>query len=187
MKACGILKFTITQRVFHPPRARFILLSDGVYVHLIVQSRSRRSIPLQLFLNIWAAVGPLLGVGLGSWLTMKNQRKQWILDNKRAEYRKLLTTLTESASHFAMIYGATPVVMAERDQRLLAETAKKSGNVIYSRLFIADEIEKLKIMGRWQNTIDALRKNQDAATFVKGLDGIMNDIRGAALKDFRDL
>jgi len=46
--------------------------------------------------KVWAAVGPLVGVWIGAVLAKRWQREQWIADNKRAEYRKLLTTLTRS-------------------------------------------------------------------------------------------
>ena len=48
--------------------------------------------------SAWSILGPLVGVMLGAWLATRNQRRHWLLDNKRAEYRKLLTTLSECAS-----------------------------------------------------------------------------------------
>jgi hypothetical protein len=140
--------------------------------------------PMTIFLNIWAAVGPLLGVALGSWLTTRNQRRQWILDNKRAEYRKLLTTLTDCGTKFIVFYGAMPAVMEAKEQRMIGETARKSANVIYNRLFVASEMEKLNIDTRWQNAISTLQNSHDGVAFARDLDGIMDDIRRAALKDF---
>jgi hypothetical protein len=67
---------------------------------------------MRVFLNIWAAVGPLVGVALGSWLATKSQRKHWLLDNKRAEYRKLLATLAACRTRFAMIYGVGPIALS---------------------------------------------------------------------------
>jgi hypothetical protein len=134
--------------------------------------------------NIWTLVAALVGIGFGSWLTTKNQRKHWLLDNKRAEYRKLLTTLSECATQLLAAYAGTPVVLAATDQRLLVRALTNSTNVIYSRLFIADEIKRLDVMKRWQGTVDTLQKDHDSAGFGKRLDGIMDDIRAAALKDF---
>jgi hypothetical protein len=37
----------------------------------------------------WFAVGPLVGVVVGGYLTIWNQKRHWVMDNKRAEYRKL--------------------------------------------------------------------------------------------------
>jgi hypothetical protein len=55
----------------------------------------------------WSAAGPLVGVLVGSWLTTWTQRKHWLMDNKRAEYRKLLSTLSSCGTRFAMIHGVT--------------------------------------------------------------------------------
>ena len=45
------------------------------------------------FFAIWAAVGPLVGVVVGGFLTAWWQRRQWILDNKAREYREALDAL----------------------------------------------------------------------------------------------
>jgi len=42
---------------------------------------------------VWNVLGPLAGVVLGAFLTWHWQRKQWFLDNKKAEYRGLLAAL----------------------------------------------------------------------------------------------
>jgi hypothetical protein len=42
------------------------------------------------FYTIWAAIGPLIGVALGVWLTARLQHRLWALDNKKAEYGKVL-------------------------------------------------------------------------------------------------
>jgi len=140
---------------------------------------------VQPFINVWAAIGPLLGVLVGSWLTMRYQRKLWLLDNRRAEYRKLLSTLSESATqalHAFAIETVDPVL--PRSSRRMTSAIAKSVNVIYSRLFIADDIKKLDVMKRWQSTLDALQKERNVITFHKKLDSLMDDLRAVALKDF---
>jgi hypothetical protein len=131
----------------------------------------------------WLAVGPLVGVLVGSWLTTRTQRKHWLMDNKRAEYRKLLTTLSSCGTRFAMIYGVGPTGLSPNEQRKLARAAEQSGNVIYNRLFIADEMKRLNVMNRWKQTVDALRNGRNMNAFTEGFGGIMEDIRTAALKD----
>src|SRR5713226_10620517 len=42
---------------------------------------------------VWAAVGPLVGVIIGAWLSARWQRTKWILDNKTTEYRGILDAL----------------------------------------------------------------------------------------------
>src|SRR5271168_2644745 len=139
----------------------------------------------QTFINVWAVIGPPAGIVLGSWLATRNQRRHWLLDNKRAEYRELLTTIAEAGGKFVVFYGREPI-MASGDERFaIGETARPSVDVIYNRLFIADEVEKLNIQRRWEGAISALQKSNNVNAFGKSLDDITGDIRRAALRDLR--
>lgn len=134
--------------------------------------------------DAWAILGPLVGVLIGGYITTRTQRKQWIRDNKRTEYRELLTTIADAGGKFVVFYGTYPIVANPSEQFAIGETARTSVDVIYNRLFIAKEIEELEIQRRWENAISALRKNHDVNWFGKSLDGIMADIRGKALREF---
>jgi hypothetical protein len=46
----------------------------------------------------WSAVGPLVGVLIGAYLATRNERKHWIRDNERLEFRELLSTMARSFS-----------------------------------------------------------------------------------------
>jgi len=58
---------------------------------------------------IWSAVGPLMGVCLGAYIASRNQRKQWLLDNKRQEYRELLTALTNGILNSGVLGPEPPI------------------------------------------------------------------------------
>lgn len=139
---------------------------------------------MQTYLSIWATIGPLIGVLLGSWLASKNQRKQWTLHNRRDEYRELLTTIADAGSTLMVHYGMNPIVVTAQQEWTILETARKSVDLIYNRLFIAKEIGDLNILRRWQDAISELQKTQDMAAFGKSMDGIVGDVRKAAIKDF---
>jgi hypothetical protein len=53
------------------------------------------------FITLWTTLGPLIGVAIGALLTpfctSRWQRKQWLLDGKKAEYRELLSVLARIA------------------------------------------------------------------------------------------
>lgn len=139
-------------------------------------SQSHWDLLKKIAADLWPLVTLLIGVFAGAYITNRNQGKHWLLDNKRAEYRKLLTTLSECATQLLAAYANAPVALAGTDQRLLVKAVTNSTNVIYSRLFIADEIKTLDVMKRWHRAIDALRKGHDAAGFGEQLDAIMGDI-----------
>jgi len=119
----------------------------------------------QSFLSVWAIVGPLVGILLGSWLTTRNQRRQWLLDNKRSEYRELLTTIADAGSKLLVFWGRNPVVASGEEQFMIGETARQSVDVIYNRLFIADEVKRLDVLKRWEDAIDKLRKSRNVDAY----------------------
>lgn len=137
----------------------------------------------QTFLNVWAVVGPPAGIALGSWLATRNQRKPWLLDSNRAEYRELLTAIAEAGGKFVVFDGMEPVVATGEQKFMIGETARTSVDVIYNRLFIAREVETLHIQKRWETAISALQGTHDVNVFGTSLDGITDDLRRAALND----
>jgi len=131
--------------------------------------------------SAWSILGPLVGVLLGAWLATRNQRRHWLLDNKRAEYRKLLTTLSECASKCVIAYGRSTA--EGRDLRVAHEAMRVSTTVIYSRLFIAKRVQELELRKRWTEAISLLSKTRDPGKFGQETDKIMDDIRRAAVED----
>ena len=134
--------------------------------------------------GVWAVGGPLLGVLVGAYIASRNQKKQWLLDNKRAEYRELLAALADAGSTFIVHYTIFGGEATQQQKLATGETSRKTVDVIYNRLFIAREIQKLDILKRWEKAISALQRSNDMETFGKGIDAIMNDVRAAALKEF---
>jgi hypothetical protein len=134
--------------------------------------------------SAWAVLGPFIGISIGAYLTTRTQKHQWIRDNRRTEYRELLTTIADVGSKFIALYGMNPVVMNPSEQFSIGEAARTSVGVIYNRLFIAVEIEELGIQRRWESSISALRKSHDIEAFAKSMDSIMEDIKRKAVKEF---
>jgi hypothetical protein len=137
--------------------------------------------------TVWPLITLILGILIGSYVANRNQRKHWLLDNKRGEYRKLVTTLTDCGSKLIVFYGPTHAIVGGKEERRVHEASRNAANVLYNRLFIARELEILSIFPRWQNAVSALQKSRDGKVFTLELDGILNDIRTVAVKDFRDL
>ena len=127
----------------------------------------------------WAGIGPLVGVLIGAYISNRNQRKHWELDNKRAEYRKLLSTLADAGSkyaHFVLRRGISMAMIQEKERRAI--------NVISNRLFIASEVEKLNILSRWKTAVSELEDTQNETVFRGHLNSMLDDIRRVALQDF---
>jgi hypothetical protein len=95
----------------------------------------------------------------------------------------LLTTIADTGSNLIVHYGANPVVVSGQEEFRIGEIARRSVNVIYNRLLIAKAVADLGIMKRWEDSISALHKNHDASNFSKLMDGIMHDVRRAAIRE----
>ncbi|MBO0910570.1 MAG: hypothetical protein J2P13_02155 [Acidobacteria bacterium] len=101
----------------------------------------------------WGVVGPLVGVVLGSLLTRSWQRNQWIRDNKRAEYRELITVLSESDDciannpHRYDRIGTQSPGTAERD-RLSDKAEERASAIINDRIVISETVLQ-KVREHW--------------------------------------
>src|SRR5438067_2224291 len=99
--------------------------------------------------KIWAAIGPLIGVLVGAWLTARWQRKRWIQDNKKAEYREVLDTLQKYRwhllNHLAVVGGplvAEDARTHEERRAAFADAEVSVSNCLADRLFIRESLAR---------------------------------------------
>lgn len=128
--------------------------------------------------TLWNTVGPLVGVLIGAYLGRRWQRSQWVADNKRGEYRKLLSTLTKTLG-MLITYGAA---QGPKEQKSIKNLQSLSIIVIQDRMFIAKEVEEIKLMERWVTAMDGYNRTFDGQTFIKAFDGIKDDLLKSASK-----
>jgi hypothetical protein len=107
-----------------------------------------------VFLQIWSALGPLIGIGLGAYLTRSWQRKQWSLDNKKTEYRELISTLSRSVQRIIHnvplpSYAGLAVVNPEEEKEILLANVD-ARSVIHDRIFIHSRLQSENILERWR-------------------------------------
>ena len=98
----------------------------------------------------WSGIGPLIGVLIGAWLTRSWQRKQWALENKKAEWRELISTLSES---FRCIVKNWPhgviTAVSREDARETLEAEVAGQRIIEDRIFIDTQLRERQIHDRW--------------------------------------
>ena len=94
------------------------------------------------FYQAWAAIGPLVGVVIGAWLTARWQRKKWILDNKTDEYRGILDALNSyrfKLIEYLSLYhpGAAGFLVKDKHeaQMTLAKAHDAVNNAFADRIF----------------------------------------------------
>src|SRR4249920_2709756 len=105
---------------------------------------------LTLFFTIWAAAGPLVGILIGHYLTRSWQRTQWIADNQKEEYRRLLTALHRLN---LLIADGKPLMGQDVNQAVDEVT-----EAVNTSLFIYDFLEESKLMGKLITSIKSMPK-----------------------------
>jgi hypothetical protein len=107
---------------------------------------------LTIGLALWAAAGPMAGVLVGHFLTRSWQREQWHMDQRRQEYRELLTAITNA--YMALIrsdYGDESNFI--RFTLEVAAVRDESFRTLRDRIYIAGEIANADILGQWDTAV----------------------------------
>jgi hypothetical protein len=131
-----------------------------------------------------AAIG-FVGVLGGAYVVSRHQRKLWIADNKRSEYRRLLTTLTRTFLNVVRLH-AVGVAIQSREQRKLFTLEIESLAVIRDRLFIAQELEEINLLHRWTNAMRNYDRSMDYDEFARQFRLISRDIKREAREIFKE-
>jgi len=137
---------------------------------------------------IWAAVGPLIGVLIGSFLTSRTQRAHWLADNKKQEYRELLTVLSEAYTQLLHLSNFAPPTNDQVNRINFGVV-----DVIHNRIFTSDTVlVELDVFKTWSRAVGILRNPDpkglqglggDQIKFSEMVGTLLQDIRAAALAD----
>jgi hypothetical protein len=130
----------------------------------------------------WAALGPLIGVFVGAYLTGRRQRRDWLADSKKEEYRELVGILSEGLSMYIQQY-AVQTIRSGEDEGRLHEMLGRILVVMRSRLFIKKIVNSLNVAKRWNDLTRSFEDNHDSDTFSRGVGKLLDDILEAAMKD----
>jgi len=128
----------------------------------------------------WASVGPLVGVLIGAMLTRAWDRRKWINENRKQEYRELLTTLTSACT--ALIDNAQALVQSSAEQISARGAYFKSLQVLQDRIFIANEIGKMNLFDRWAAAMKDLQETKDFRKFEDSFEVMKNEIVKEAMR-----
>jgi hypothetical protein len=138
--------------------------------------------------KLWAAIGPLIGVFIGSWLGARWQRTRWIQDNKKTEYRQLLDSIQtyrwRLLKRLADVTG--PLVALDARTRHEEATALADAQVLLTnclgdRLFVREQLAKSKVKDDLSNFLRTIDRTSEEA--IGALDRFHDRIVAAAEAD----
>jgi hypothetical protein len=101
----------------------------------------------------WVTIASSLSVGsfVGSLITLyfssKQRRQEWIKDNKKQEWRELISTLSQS---FHYITNNSFGMMSGEQEKGCMEADAEARRSIESRIFVWHRIQSENVRERWQ-------------------------------------
>ena len=135
---------------------------------------------VKTLLPIAAAVGVVF---LGAWLTHWRERKHWLNDCRKEEYKELLNILTKAT--IALIQRFDPAngpVGYWRPEKTWEpqDFYMRTLEVMRDRIYISDELKAMDIYDRWTEAMKALTITKDFEHFEITTQGIHRDLVEAA-------
>ena len=110
-----------------------------------------------IFLTLWAAVGPLVGILIGHYLVRSWQRRQWLADNQKEEYRRVLAGLNRLNMALVEQYCNGNV-----DAQEIKQAMEESTIALNTSLFITDFLEGSQVAG---DVLAAVKKLDQGSSF----------------------
>lgn len=153
---------------------------DGHHLNRTIVPITVNPQPDASFSTVWGYVGPLVGVCLGAVLGWGIQRWQWMHNNRKQEYRELLTTLLRAYNAAQLTYSSGAAHWAPAALQSYGEALYAADVVLEDRLFIADEIGKLDLKARWDRALGSLRSTHNHDAFQREFENMKQDIIKAA-------
>jgi hypothetical protein len=126
----------------------------------------------------WSAVGPLIGVLVGGYIANRSQRRHWILDSKRLEFKELFATLTRS--YTAIVNGYGPGSHSGEDERRAEVLRLEARNTILDRVVIGPEVKKMQLVEKWDRAAFQFVKDHEYIAFARAFGKIMDELRTSA-------
>jgi hypothetical protein len=98
-------------------------------------------------------LGTVVGNVVSYFLTSRQQRRVWLQDNKKAEWRELIQSLNDSMERMGYAFEVN-VARPATDPLLDWRGAAGAGNrAVRSRIFISDVLERSGIVKEWDSLL----------------------------------
>jgi hypothetical protein len=90
-------------------------------------------------------IGSLIGTGISLWFTAKQQHRNWVNDNRKAEYREMLDVLYNTVS----VVTANRPNLSSVNHVPINEAVMKLARAFEDRMFIGDSLRKSGAYDDW--------------------------------------
>jgi hypothetical protein len=146
-----------------------------------------------MYPQVWGLIGVGIGIAgsmsgilLTSRLTRSWQRTQWIADNKKAEYRELLSALTKAQRLMSGVWSRStiPMTVSAKDEGAAIEARDELWIMLDDRIFIAEAVKRKQFVREWERILHIFEAKGSLIEFVDDCSRLRESILNAALSDF---
>jgi hypothetical protein len=128
-----------------------------------------------LYLALWGAIGPLVGILVGHLLSRSSQRRQWVLDRRHEEFQELIkgfdASMLSEATHWDSSMELTP-----EERRDKARKTSDFFEIVRTRIFTVADIKQLDLEREWRIAVALFRQNSDGRIFERTYSTLMEKL-----------
>jgi hypothetical protein len=106
-----------------------------------------QTIPTWVTIASSLSIGSLLGSLITLYFSSRQRRQEWVKDNKKQEWRELISTLSQS---FHYIKNNSFGLVSGEQEKGCMEADAEARRAIESRIFVARQIQRENVLERWQ-------------------------------------
>ena len=130
--------------------------------------------------GLFGLSGVVIGALLVQFLSRSSERKQWIRDCRKEEFRELLTALSKAYVNISLF---RPVKDLPKEQLLEMYNLWAAALItIRDRLYISADVAELDLARKWIAADDAFKKDKSVDEFTKRYNELNSAIVEAARK-----
>lgn len=136
-----------------------------------------QTVPLWLTIVSSLSVGSFVGGLITQLFSSRQRHQEWLKDNKRQEWRELISTLSQSF-HYLRNNTGFGIISGEQERGAL-EADAEARRAIESRIFVVHQIQRENVLERWQS----LAAEKDWSKMVHDWNSLHGTLVAAAHKD----
>src|SRR5690242_10266332 len=109
--------------------------------------------------GIWNVGGVVFGTLFGAWIGSRMNNRNWVRENKRRDYQDVLTALVKGYEAAAYMRSGSAAFAGPQYQKQWYDMSREAQRTLEDRLFIADDLKKLRIKERWSEAKEKFQNN----------------------------
>jgi hypothetical protein len=137
-----------------------------------------QTVPLWVTIASSLSVGSFIGGLISQLLSSRQRHQEWVKDNKKQEWRELISALSQSF-HYIQNFSGYGIAIGGDIQKELVQADVEARRAIESRIFIAHQIRHENVLERWQ----LLSGEKDWPRMVEFWNSLHSALIAAAHKD----